>query len=322
MEDIMSNCNDLFLQFYDNIKLSSSKKDDLRSARDAIREKIRAYFKKALEKKVPDYKSQGSFSISCVVNPLSGEFDIDDGVYLQNLDNDKSNWESPETVHRWIIDAVRGHTKEDPIDKRTCVRVIYSGNYHVDLPIYGVYSNHTFIAEKGDIGWHSSDPVKYSDWFINRVKENGEQLRRILIYLKAWADYKSSSANILNSFSLSILVANHYQYSENDDTAFSATIKAIYDQTNNSHIILNPVDSNENIGDRFSSSQWKYYKEKLLILIQCAGEALKESSKEASSKLWRKEFGERFPEYKDPKSGDRPLKTSAPAILGDDGRSA
>lgn len=59
-----------------------------------------------------------------IVNPLDGEYDIDDGVYLQNLDKEnKDSWPTPETVHSWIYKAVEGHTKEDPIDKRIKERV-------------------------------------------------------------------------------------------------------------------------------------------------------------------------------------------------------
>jgi len=318
----MSDCHDLFLKFLNNIRLADSKKDDLRSARDAIRDKIRTYFKDKLKKKVPEFQSQGSFAMSCVVNPLSGEFDIDDGVYLQNLDDDKSKWESPNTVHSWTLDAIRGHTKEEPIDKRTCVRVVYSGNYHVDLPIYGTYDQKPHLAEKEDAGWHTSDPVEYTNWFIGKVKEEGEQLRRVLIYLKAWADYKSTSTSILSSFVLSILTTNHYVSSDRDDVAFSGTVKNIYGSINKSQVIINPVDSTENVAERITDTQWKFSKDRFHTLLQRAGEALKAENKEEASKIWRTEFGERFPEFKEPKEGIKPIKTSAPAILGDDGRSA
>jgi hypothetical protein len=73
-----------------------------------------------------------------VINPLDGEYDLDDGVYLQHLDeNHHSGWPTSETVHRgWIVEATDGYTKEKPIDKRTCVRVRYACQYHIDLPSY------------------------------------------------------------------------------------------------------------------------------------------------------------------------------------------
>ena len=41
----MANCHDLFQDFYRKIELASSKKDYLKQARDAVRDKIRKYFK-------------------------------------------------------------------------------------------------------------------------------------------------------------------------------------------------------------------------------------------------------------------------------------
>ena len=41
----MANCHDLFQKFYDEVKLTPSKEDSLKTAREAIREKIRNYFK-------------------------------------------------------------------------------------------------------------------------------------------------------------------------------------------------------------------------------------------------------------------------------------
>jgi hypothetical protein len=318
----MSDCHRLFLEFHDVIKLSDSKKESLRSARDAIRDRITTHFRDTIKEKIPGFMSQGSFAISSVVNPLNSEFDIDDGIYLNKLDDDMKKWPSPDTVHSWVLEAVKSHTKEDPINKRTCIRVVYSHNYHVDLPIYGVFKGDPWLAEKGEAGWHISDPQKFVDWFIGRVKEGGEQLRRTLLYLKAWADYNSNSSAILTSFALSILVATSYVSSERDDRAFVKTIKSIFDKLSTSHIITNPVDSRENVGERITDAQWNHSTKRLISLLASAGEALKTEKMEEASELWRKEFGERFPQDKGSKEGNRPLKTSAPAILHDDGRSA
>jgi hypothetical protein len=323
MEDIlMADCHDLFQKFYDKIKLAESKKENLRSARDAIRDRIRNHFKEVLKKEIPEFLIQGSFVLLTVVNSLNDEFDIDDGVYLQNFPPDSSKWPSPETVHQWIYNAVKGHTQEDPIDKRTCVRVTYSGHYHVDLPIYCLFNQKSYLAEKGEKGWHESDPIEFTNWFINKVKAEGEQLRRIVCYLKAWVDFKSSNERILNSFILTILAINNFEKTDRDDVSFSGTAKNIFESMNESIMVINPVDSNEIVSNRISESQWSHFKKKLSELLSDASIALKNEDKEEASKIWRKEFGERFPESKSSKGGDKPLKTSAPAILGDDGRSA
>ena len=90
-----------FNNFHDRIVLGNGRKESLRKSRNAIRDRIRQYFKEIIKVTSPRFYMQGSFAMGTTVNPLDGEFDIDDGVYLQHLDeNDNSNWPVPDTVHR------------------------------------------------------------------------------------------------------------------------------------------------------------------------------------------------------------------------------
>lgn len=320
----MADCHDLFQKLHDEIKLSPSKKGSLKQARDALRKKIVDYFNKEKKVNSPKFWNQGSYAMATIVNPLDGEYDIDDGVYLQNLDKDKNNWPITATVHGWIYEAVKGHTKENSIDKRTCVRVVYSGQYHVDLPIYGEYKSSFYLAEKGERGWNISDPIALTNWFKKQVKQNGEQLRNIVGYLKAWADYKSKSKNVIlpSGLILTILAVENYVSRERDDSAFGRTVRNIYQKTIDSFIVYNPVDTNEVLTNNLSDTQKKNFKELLLNLLDSANKALGEGSKKEACKIWRKEFGERFPCCDDIKDVETALYTSSPAILKDDARSA
>ena len=125
-----------------------------------------------------------------------------------------------------------------------------------------------------------------------------------------------------NSFILTILATNNFNKTDRDDVSFSSTIKNIYESVNISTVIINPVDSNEIVSERISESQWLNFNEKVSNLLENASNALKDEDKERASKTWKNIFGERFPIFKGPKEGDKPLITSSPAILSDDGRSA
>ena len=196
----MANLHNEFQTFHEKVALSQGKKESLRQSRDAIRGRIENYFKEKLKVDVPKFHAQGSFPMGTVINPLDGEYDLDDGVYLQHLDeHDQRGWPTPETVHRWIIEATNGYTKEKPIDKRTCVRVRYAGQYHVDLPSYAILNGKPMLAERGGKGWHESDSIALTDWFIDQVKKSGEQLRRFVRFFKAWADYQSRNRGTMPS---------------------------------------------------------------------------------------------------------------------------
>lgn len=317
----MANCNDLFQKFYKEIDLPKSKEKSLITARDAIRDKIREYFKNAIKEKIPKFYCQGSYAMSTIINPLDGEYDIDDGVYLQNLSLDMSKWSTVETVHNWIYKAVEGHTKEDPIDKKTCVRVIYSGEYHVDLPIYGIYNNSPYLAENGE-GWHISDPKSITDWFLKEVKNKDEQLRKIVRYFKAWSDNKKGTAKFPSNLILTVLIVGNYENKERDDASFGRTVRNIYLNIVDSFVVYNPVDQNEILTERLTETQKKTFKDLLVTLLDSANKALEERNKKQACKIWKKEFGNRFPCCDDIKEEEFLLYTSSPAILRDDARSA
>ena len=322
----MANCNDTFSVYHYAIKLTSIKKNTLKAARKAVRDKIRTFFKDTLEYEIPKFYGQGSYAMNTLVNPLNGEYDIDDGVYLQNLDDDKDKWVAPETAHGWIVKATDGHTNEKPIDKNNCVRVRYAGNYHVDLPIYGIDAGTSYLAVKGS-GWEESNPKLLADWFRSKVRAHGEQLRNVIRYFKAWADYQSqaSTAKMPSGIILTILVTEAFNAAENrDDTSFLETAKAIKNRLLISSRIDRPVKPFEDLGEHLSDAQLQHLIDQLKALIEKGTEAANESDKKKACQCWRDALGDRFPECEsgDGKMRSDAFKTGAPAILGSDGRSA
>jgi|CXWL01.1.fsa_nt_gi hypothetical protein len=290
----MADCHDLFQSFFDKIRLSKTKKEYLEAAKEAIRERIIKYFKNEMKIGPPKFHVQGSFSMGTIINPLDGGYDIDDGIYLQNLNADKNKWESPETVHRWICEAVKGHTKEEPVDKNTCVRVIYAGEYHVDLPIYVVWGNVAYIAEKGTAGWHKSDPKAFTDWFKNQMSSRGDQLLRVVCYLKAWADNQPKSPKMPSGLLLTILAANQFVSAQRDDDALSKTVNAMAAYMMASNVVLNPVDSSEDIARKVSQIEMNNFKLNLKILKEQCSEAINKQEELEASKIWERVFGDRF----------------------------
>lgn len=194
----------------------------------------------------------------------------------------------------------------------------------MDLPIYDEYKGAYYLAEKGEKGWHISDPRALTEWFKKQVKEGDEQLKRIVRYLKAWADYKSKTNNtkLPSGLILTILVSENYVKRERDDSAFGRVIRNIYQKIIDSFIVHNPIDRDEVLTERLTDSQKKNFKELLVSLLNSANKALNEKSKKEACRIWRKEFGDRFPCCDDIKEEDSRLYTSSPAILRDDARSA
>ena len=320
----MASCNDLFKEFHGSIVLSSSKKDSLRTSRDQLRKDIKGYFKDVLKVNVPKNWGQGSYSMGTLINPANGgEYDIDDGVYLQNLGSDPSKWKTPDTVHGWVYDAVKNRTKATPTDKRTCIRVQYSEGYHVDLPIYAEAKGQWYLAEKGTAGWHPSDPKKLTDWFKQRIKDTDELLRRVVCYMKAWADVTSSKKGKLPSgLVLTVLCADSYHQWTDDDASVGGTLTGIRNNMLSQRMVVNPVDPSENLYDRVTDEQHSRFQDCLKELHNDAQQALQTKSKKEACKLWKKHFGDRFPCCDSIEDNEIAIRTSAPALLRNDARSA
>lgn len=311
----MANCNKLFEDFLIEIKISKDKTEYLKNSRKAVRDKIRKYFEEELKKKAPKFAQQGSYALKTMVNPIDGEYDIDDGVYLEHLDADMTDWPKTETVHNYIVQAIDGHTSSPPIDKAKCVRLVYQNDYHIDFPIYA-YSEENdkyFLAIKGDDQWSHSDQQDFKDWFIEKLNHNGEQLRRLIMYLKAWKDYKAIK---FPGVAITIIVGNLFVKSENrDDIALKNVVQSILSHLQIYRKIEKPVEPYDNVLEGLTENQLDSLIEGLSKLLDIANEAiyLSENEKEKASKLWIKQFGDRFPECEDD-SKQNDSMTAAPHI--------
>ena len=220
---------------------------------------------------------------------------------------------------------MKDHTKDNPVDKNNCVRVVYAGDYHIDLPIYIVHNEEYYLAKKNSNSWDESNPKKIYDWFMDKLDENTEQLRTIIKYLKAWADFQTIANDIKlpSGFILTVLVAENYEYNDRDDAAFGRSIRNIYRKLNNNFLVYNPVNQNEILTNRLTEKQKKDFFDLIAKLRDSSNRALDNINKKESCKIWRKEFGERFPKCEDINDeNDELLITKAPAILKDDARSA
>jgi hypothetical protein len=288
----MANCHKLFLDFNASIALESNRKKTLRKSRDAVRDKIRKYFRDKQNGFFPKFHGQGSFMMNTIIEPLDGEFDIDDGIYFKV---EVEPLQSISTFHRWICEAINGHTKQEPIDKQTCVRLIYAKQYHLDLPIYYLIEGQTpYLAHKGQ-GWIKSDPREFIKWFNNKVDEDG-QLKRIVRYFKAWSDYRKG--DLPSGLIFSILAVNNIFFDKRDDIAFCQTLVSIKSQLKFNFACYRPTTpAYENLLEDYSKTKKDYFLGQLDSLIQSAEKALSDkSSQKDACKAWQSHFGkDRFP---------------------------
>ncbi len=317
----MLDLNKLFEDFHDEISLTKTYKDKITTGRDALRTKIGNKFEEKGRKK-PQHCTQGSYAMRTAIMPIEDdEFDLDNGVYLKGYSIEQDEWPSTQTVHIWVKDAVDGHTSNSPIDKNTCVRVVYEDKYHIDLPIYIMGENSdgnsiAYLAHKSK-GWIESDPKAFTSWFQEFVNDNGQQIRCMVKYLKAWKDYKNID---IKGMAITILVCNNFSVTANrDDLSLLDTVTNILDSLEDSFHCYKPVTpTDEDLFADISETSKNSILNGLNNLKRKLDVAINEKNNEKeATDILRKVFGDRFPDGEDVNK-DISEKTVAPIKLGNE----
>ncbi|MCU0394227.1 MAG: hypothetical protein MUE81_24220 [Thermoflexibacter sp.] len=278
----MANTDSLFKDFNTKITLDIDKRKSLMKSRNSLRDKI--------------------FSMDVAVNPIKREneegnelfyYDMDYGVYFIGEEEQKDR-KSIQTYHNWIMNAVEGHTKSQT-DKNTCVRVNYADGHNIDFPIYyKIGDNKPELAHKSK-GWIESDPKEMIEWFEEQTKGK-PQLKRIVRYLKAWADYRkycNKSKKMPSGLVFTVLASEKYCANDRDDIAFKDTLILIQSKLKDKfecHCPATPKD--EILASRYSEED--YFMKQLDNLIGDAKKAIEEKNQLKASELWQKHFGDRF----------------------------
>lgn len=314
----MASTHALYQSFNGNIKLTESKKDGLRTSRNAIRDDIESWLS-SNNKSGSRFKMQGSFAMHTAVNPINGdEFDIDDGLYLTDFeDTEKSGWPSCDAVHNWVVSAVEDRTTAAPSNKNTCVRVSYGHGYHVDIPVYIKTDGMPHLAHKTK-GWIKSDAEGFVAWLNDKADSDG-QLKRIVRYLKRWKDY----CNVpLKGVELTILAANNFSKAQGrDDDAVRYTVEGIKKSLEIDFACRKPVAPWEDLFEDISQTKRETILSKLAALLNALNKAKNAEDERSASNHLRNVFGDDFPKGDSSKRTSSYVTTTAPAVLKHDGRS-
>ncbi|WP_010212558.1 CBASS cGAMP synthase [Pseudomonas sp. R81] len=205
--------------------------------------------------------------------------DIDDGVYLPlSVMREES---SPKLAITLFFDAVidvlrpicaqRGwHTEP----KDTCVRVTISRSAHIDLPLYVIPdtlfqlikasmesrghavfdsainserdswktlpSDKILLADRKQ-GWRKSDPMAMKNWFKRECQEKGDQLIRVVRYLKAFRDKQWKDKGPSSILLMAAACPLFEYFDKRDDRALLNVVKGIPDALRNG--VASPIDA-------------------------------------------------------------------------------
>ena len=291
----MANTHKQFSEFYREIKLLKSKKESMKKSKNALRKRIKDYFKENHSEYNPIFYIQGSYKIRNGIRYTDDTADLDDGVYFEREPD-----VTAATLQRWVYNAVDGHTEGGQIHKRKCIRVIYVNDYHIDIPVLYMTDdmNHPKLAVK-DEGWIDDDPKAFVDWF-KKKKDDENQLVRLSMYHKAWGNYKGHS--MPTGLCMTILCQRNLSYNDREDLAMLETLQNIQSDLEMSWGCEMPVYPYDDLFRDYDDTFKRNFMRSLSDFISCANEAVNTTENKKACNLWRKHLGERFPKCKDDES--------------------
>lgn len=297
----MANNHDQFIAFDKAITASSSRRDTLKTNRDALRKKIRKHFKDNWpDKPQPSFYWQGSYAMFTLLSPITdesglGAYDLDDGIYFIGKEDER---ETIEWYHQEIFKAVKTHTKQGAKDNKPCVTVYYADGHHIDLPAYfwAEKEDHPQLAHKSS-NWTDSDPRELSDWFKGRSEH--PQLRRVVRYLKAWADYvdDSTSKKMPTGCALMMLAVEHYKANDRDDIVLRDILVSMHESLSKEdgfHCYRPTFPKNEDLFDGYSATRKKDFLAELKSFKEDAERAVNSKNPHDACLKWQNHFGDRF----------------------------
>ncbi|RRV39232.1 cyclic GMP-AMP synthase DncV-like nucleotidyltransferase [Pseudomonas sp. p106] len=216
-------------------------------------------------------------------------------------------------------------------DKDTCIRIQISTTAHIDIPLYSIPdeefvtlakaatrsgymsfdeafnargaeswadlpTDQVMLAHRKD-DWVSSDPRPVKNWFVDQVTDKGEQLRRIVRYLKAYRDWQWKAGGPSSILLMAVATPLFTKVKGRDDLALLEVLKGLPDALRKG--VNNPVDESESLTARLSAEELEEAAEQFEKLESNLNGAVN-ASDPASACVWlRKMFGPRFPERTD-----------------------
>ena len=171
--------------------------------------------------------------------------------------------------------------------KPTCIRVEISDLAHIDIPLYaipdkefetlvkaetirraamdGIHvlseatieswdelpSTKVLLAHRVE-GWMHSDPRPVKEWFVDQVETRGEQLRRVVRYLKAYRDWTWKSGGPSSILLMAAAAPLFVKQDRRDDQALLDVVKQLPTALRSG--VSNPINPQESLTDRLRAS--------------------------------------------------------------------
>ncbi|QQT52091.1 hypothetical protein I6I98_17675 [Sphingobacterium multivorum] len=284
----MANCHNLFQDYHIDLSIGPKKNERMKNSKEALRKRIRTWFKDHHPDYVPYFYIQGSYKMRNGIRTTEEICDLDDGIYFFREPDVTAS-----TLKEWVRQAVDGHTDTPAENRKKCVRSIFVSDYEIDHPVYYKIDGKEYQIAVNGVGFEDSDPKAMVNWFIAKKDKEG-RLVRVIKYLKGWAD--KQNFKMPSGLALTILASNAKELivmNERDDITTRDILNEIKKELNKNFECIVPAVPKDNLLENYANKD--KFLEALDDFISDANSAIRNTNQKEASKLWRNHFGNRFP---------------------------
>ncbi len=293
----MTKNNQEFQDFLrDEVNLNRTRLDRLETAVGAVG----AYLKDRL----PGYQKmepQGSYALGTLIKPVddNDEYDAD----IQVVMNPNPSWR-PKDYLDAVYDTLRkNETYADKVRRKTrCVTVDYVDEFHLDVVPRVTLGGKHHVCNNTTNEFEETDGTGYRDWFNEKNRITGGNLKRVVRLLKYLRDHKNNYT--VKSILLTTLAGNAIYPSDEGTEGVStvadtlATVLSRMDdylqQHPNMPSIKNPVLSTETFNRHWDQAKYANFSNRVHSHAQTVQRADRESSREETIKVHQGLFGDGF----------------------------
>lgn len=280
----------------DEVNLNPSRLERLKSGVRGVTD--------CLEKQLLGFQAtepQGSYALGTIIKPIddTDEYDVDIQVVMNP---------NPEMEPKDYIGEVRKALKADKnyADKvrlkTRCVTVDYAGDFHLDVVPRITDDGTHYIFNRIENEREETDGTGYREWFNDKNRITGGNLKRAVRLLKYIRDHKGNYT--AKSIILTTLAANAIEESDEGTEAVSTVADTLvtvltrmdeYLQKNpQMPEIKNPVLPSETFNRHWDERKYANFRKMMNSHARKARDAKNATKSEEGIKLWQDLFGDKF----------------------------
>ena len=280
----------------DEVNLNQSRLDRLETSVSAVND----YLKNNLTG-YQKMERQGSYALGTLIKPVddNDEYDAD----IQIVMNPNPKWEAKDYVLEINRTLAKNKTYVDKLRLKTrCVTIDYAGDFHLDVVPRVTIGGKHYVCNRIDNKFEETDGNGYREWFNEKNRITGGNLKRVVRLLKYLRDHKNSFT--AKSILLTTLAGNTIKASDEGTTAVSTvadTLETILSRMDsylqqhpNMPTIKNPVLPTEDFNRHWDQRRYANFRTRVQSYAQTAKQAKAEPSAEKAIKLWQDLFGDKF----------------------------